>query len=221
MEKILFVLLCVDTVLLATLIVLMIVKLRLKSKEIRTEIATTEDVKVVNETASTQKIKEVLDVQETQEELKIGDIEQKSSAKRIPFAVKLLALDKNVQGYYDAINNAFYTYRKINIRLSLKGVSYRFGKELVAKLAIRGKTMKLYLALDLDKFNEKVYFQKDSGDVKTYAEVPFTVKVKSDRGLSNALKLITALCEEKSIEKKSRVLAPLNSIQILRDSLAK
>ena len=35
-------------------------------------------------------------------------------------------------------------------------------------------------------------------------EVPFMVKVKSDRGLKKALALIDALCEKKAIEKKVR-----------------
>ena len=41
-------------------------------------------------------------------------------------------------------------------------------------------------------------------DVKEYAEVPFTVKIRSDRALKNALKLIDALAEKQGFEKKTR-----------------
>ena len=94
--------------------------------------------------------------------------------------------------------------RKINPRVSSKGVSYRLGRDLVAKITIHGKTMKLHLALDVAAFEQKIYFQKDLSDKKAYEEVPFTVKVKSDRGLKNALKLIDALVEKKGIESKVR-----------------
>ena len=116
----------------------------------------------------------------------------------------MLYLDRKTQEYYDAINNKFISLRRINPRISSKGVSYRLGRELVAKLTVRGKTMKLHLALDTAAFEEKIYFQKNLSDVKAYAEVPFTVKVKSDRGLKNALKLIDALIEAKGIESKVR-----------------
>jgi predicted transport protein len=125
-------------------------------------------------------------------------------AKRIPFAEKMLAIDAKTQSYYNTLNNTFRSLRKINPRISMKGVSYRLGKELVAKITIRGKTMRLHLALDVNAFAQNVYFQKDLSDVKAYAEVPLMVKVKSDRGLKNALKLVDALIQEKGIEKKTR-----------------
>lgn len=136
--------------------------------------------------------------------------------KRIPFAHKMLFIDKKTQSFYDALNNAFKGMRKINIRVSTKGVSYRLGRDLVAKITIRGKTMKLHLALNVNDFDEKIYFQKDLSSVKAYAEVPCTVKVKSDRGLKNALKLVDALAETHGIEKKTRFI-PIDSIEALKE----
>ena len=137
-------------------------------------------------------------------------------AKRIPFSHKMLFIDKKTQSYYDVINNKFRSMRKINPRISSKGVSYRLGRELVAKITVRGKTMKLHLALDVKKFDEKIFFQKDLSDVKSYVEVPFTVKVKSDRGLKNALKLVDALMEAKAIESKTRY-TEIDSIEALKE----
>lgn len=140
------------------------------------------------------------------------------SIKRIPFAVKLLTLDDNVQQYFNAIYNEFISYRKINPRISQKCVSFRFGRKLIAKLSIRGKTMKFYLALDMADFNEKVFFQKDSSDVKAYEEVPFTVKVKSDRGCKNALKLVAAVTEKAGTAKK-RTYTPVDAIKLVKESV--
>ena len=137
-------------------------------------------------------------------------------AKRIPFAQKLLTLDSDVQTYYAGIDNAFRAMRKINPRISTRSVSYRLGRELVAKLTIRGKTMRLHLALDVNAFQQSVYFQKDLSDTKSYIEVPFTVKVKSERGYKNALKLIDALAEAKGIEKKSRY-TEIDSLQTIKE----
>ncbi len=145
------------------------------------------------------------EVPEDGEELVIGDTNKFVELKaRVPFKEKLLGSEGKIQGYYDELYNKFISLRKMHARVSAKGVSFRLGRELVAKITYRGKTMKLHLALDVDAFDEKVYFQKDMSDVKAYQEVPFTVKVKSDRALKKAFELIDALIEKFEIEAKSR-----------------
>jgi predicted transport protein len=130
--------------------------------------------------------------------------ERADSKSRIPFADKMIYLDKKTQGYYNAIMNKFKGLRKMNVRISTKGVSFRLGRDLIAKLTVRGKTLRLHLALDVNAYDAKVYFHKDLGDVKSYVEVPFAVKIKSDRGLKNALKLIDDMIAGKGIEEKTR-----------------
>jgi predicted transport protein len=153
------------------------------------------------------------------EELVISEVEDdeddREAARRIPFCEKMLYIDRKTQEYYNEINNEFKSYRKIHARVSAKGVSYRLGRELVAKLTVRGKTMKLHLALNVADFEQKVFFQKDLSEVKPYQEVPFAVKVKSDRGLKNAIKLITALAEKKEIARKTRF-EPTDGIEELK-----
>ena len=148
----------------------------------------------------------VVEKKEVVEEKKVS-VTPKSindSKRRIPFTDKIGGMDDKTKEYVNAINNKFKSLRNINMRVSSRGVSYRNGRELVAKMTIRGKALKLHLALDPKAFDEKIYFQKDLSEVKTHAEVPFTVKVKSDRGFKNALKLIDALIENKGLEAKSR-----------------
>jgi hypothetical protein len=67
-------------------------------------------------------------------------------------------------------------------------------------------------------FDEKVYFQKDSSDVKTYVEVPFTVKVKSGRACKKALTLVEALAEKQGLQKKSKIIK-VDSIQLIKQAL--
>ena len=149
-------------------------------------------------------VKEEPKVEEPVIEVDEDDEKNKLEINRVPFAKKLLTLDKNVQSYYNTIYNYFSMHRKINPRVSKSCASFRFGRELVAKISVRGKTMKLHLALKVNDYDSALYFQKDMGDVKAYQEVPFTVKVKSERALKRALELIAALAVEKKIEKKTR-----------------
>lgn len=222
MSPILITLLVVDGILLVALLTYIILGLFHKHEVIIVEQKTTEqpveDKPIEVETVEAQPEETVVCeqvvaeeqapvevVEEVAAEDAVEDTEDdREAARRIPFAEKMLYIDRKTQEYYDTINNKFISLRKINPRVSSKGVSYRLGRDLVAKITIHGKTMKLHLALDVAAFEEKIYFQKDLSDKKAYAEVPFTVKVKSDRGLKNALKLIDALVEKKGIESKVR-----------------
>ncbi len=140
------------------------------------------------------------------------------NAKRISFLEKLLSLNEQVKEYYNKIYNEFLSYKKLNARLSFKGTSFRFGRKLFAKIIVRGKTLTLYLALNVNEFNKSVYFQKDASSVKAYSEVPFVVKVKSDRGLKNALTLISTLMLINGVLKKENYEA-VNAILLLSSNL--
>ena len=113
-------------------------------------------------------------------ELMIGDLEDiaddRDIVKRISFSDKMLTTaDEKTKEYYNELYNKFISYRKVNPRVSSKCLSVRFGKELIAKISVRGKTMKLHLALNCKDFDENVYFQKDMSDVMAYEEVPFAL----------------------------------------------
>ncbi len=195
MSTVMIVLLCIDVILLAALFAYVVVAILNKDKE------TDVKVEVKEEVTSPVVAEETEEVAVTEEEDTEDD---RFVVKRTPFAQKMLTLDAKTQIYYEKIHNAFKALRKINPRISSKGVSYRLGRELVAKISVRGKTMRLHLALNVNDFAQNVYFQKDLSDVKAYVEVPFMVKVKSDRGLKKALELVDGLCQAKAIEKKVR-----------------
>lgn len=124
--------------------------------------------------------------------------------KKIPFSQKLLSLDGEIQDYFNQIHNELISYKKVHDRLSIRGISYRYGKKLLAKMTVRGKTLKLHLDLDVNELNYNAYYQKDLSNVKAYKQVPFTVKVKSNRGKNNAIKLVNELMAKNEIVKNSK-----------------
>ena len=71
-------------------------------------------------------------------------------------------------------------------------------------MTVRGKTLKLFLALNVDDFSRSVYFQEDSSNVKMYEDVPFTVKIKSNRAKNNAIKLVTSVAEQNNLIKNDK-----------------
>lgn len=119
------------------------------------------------------------------------------------FVAKMKQSEEKIKKFYSDLKNALTSYKKINSNVSWNGDRFNFGRETVAKMLIRGKTLRLLLALDPEnpEFKETVYHQKNVGDQKAHENTPFMVKISSEMGVKKALRLVTALAEKLQAEK--------------------
>ncbi len=113
------------------------------------------------------------------------------------FLAKLKLLGDPLREYYCAVYNKLMSKNKVRVRVGGSGATFTTGRKQLAKATIAGKTLRLNLALDPNEVAQK-YFAKDCSDVKKYAQVPTMVKIKSGRGLKNALELIDVVCADLS-----------------------
>ena len=164
----------------------------------------------ITETTEVNTVTDYSAVNETSDSINKLEI----NGTKTPFYKKVLALSEEVQEYFNRLHNEIISYKKVKARLSFKCMSYRIGRKLLAKISVRGKTLTMHFALDVNAFDYNVYYQKDMGDKKAYKDVPFTVKVKSDRGLKNAIKLINELGVINSLNKNEKFV-PVNAIKLL------
>ena len=88
--------------------------------------------------------------------------------------------------------------------MSKKRESYRFGRVCVARMTIRGKTLKLYLALNAKDYEDTKYKVEDASDVKSFADTPLVIKIKNPRRLKYALELIDTAMESVGTVKKQK-----------------
>jgi hypothetical protein len=111
------------------------------------------------------------------------------------FVAKMKQSDTKLKVYYSDIKNAFDSFKRINSTVSLQGDRFNFGRDTIAKMTVVGKTLKLYLALDVNdpELKETVYHQSDVSDQKAYESTPFLVKVKSEVGAKKAIRLVKYL----------------------------
>lgn len=113
------------------------------------------------------------------------------------FTAKLIQAGETVQAKYGRLKNELLSYKKVRSRMSWTNDSFRLGRETVAKFALRGKTLSLYLALDPASLEGTKYRYEDASSVARYAAVPVRLKLKSDRSVKYAAELIARLAEEK------------------------
>ena len=116
----------------------------------------------------------------------------------------ITVLDDEKKQRYNDIRNELQSYKKVSERFSSKGDSYRFHRELIAKMTISGKTLRLHLALNPEGFEGTKYSYQDLSAKKNYMYTPMTIKLRSKRSVKQALELIGMLAETFGLEKNSR-----------------
>lgn len=167
--------------------------------EVEAPVVAVEETSAIEEAVVTEEAPQ----EELDEELvKLNNLKQ---GVKQPFNKKLLSLNSEIKEFFSEIHNELISYKKLNYRVSFKGITYHVGRKNVAKMVVRGRTLKLHLALDVNDYPKTVYFQESLANVKAYQDVPFTVKIKSKRGKNNAIKLIISLAEKNGYVKKEGV----------------
>lgn len=142
------------------------------------------------------------DIDELEDEVKERHFVKDNSGKivmvslRKSFEAKLIQSSPQLHSVYSVIKNELLSYNKVNSRISWGYDSFNKGRNQVAKLVIRGKSLYLYLALDPNYYVDTKYNFTDESDVKKYQKVPFKMKVKSNLSIKYAKELI-ADCMEK------------------------
>lgn len=130
------------------------------------------------------------------------------------FTAKMKQSADKIKKYYSDIKNALTSYDRINSNVSWNGDRFNFGRNTIAKMLIRGKTLCLLLALDPEAEDLPVatYHQKNVGDQKAHEDTPFMVKITSDLASRKAIRLVSVLAD-KLEAKKETDFAPVDYVQ--------
>ncbi len=115
--------------------------------------------------------------------------------KRDSFTERLQKMDQETQSYFNELDKAITQYGSIKSRASLRCVTYRYEKKVIAKIAIGGKTLKLYLAIDpsTEMFKEGKFHPRDLSNTKAYEQVPSMLPIKSELAARKAKSAIQYL----------------------------
>ncbi len=111
------------------------------------------------------------------------------------FIARIIQSSDDQKRYYGEVKNALLSYRKVNSNVAWGAERFHKGRETIARLKIRGKTLVLYLALDPATHEYSVYHHKDVSSNKSLHGTPMMVKVKSPLGVKKAVRLIDEMLE--------------------------
>lgn len=147
-----------------------------------------------------------------------GDAPQKKEYVRSPtFAEKMMASSEILQDRYDDLKNYALRFRKLKSRISKKFDSINQGRFHFVKLSVAGKTLKLYLNMDINTVDPK-FRCHDMSDKKTYVTVPVLLRIKSGRAVKYAKRLIDQCAEQHGMLERRKPFI-VDSIALIEESL--
>ncbi len=108
---------------------------------------------------------------------------------------------KEMQQRYESIAGLLNSLKGMRLISAKKQQTYKYKNMPIARLAIRGKTLNAYLALDPKAYENTKYVFKDMSASKKFARYPMRIRVTSERQRRWTVELINKLAEENGIER--------------------
>lgn len=123
--------------------------------------------------------------------------------QRPSFEERLKSMDEKTVGYYNKLKDCFLQYKGVKNRLSLRCDSYRLDGRLLAKLAIGGASLKIYLAIDIsdEEILQKKLRFRDVSQSAAYNEVPAMIPIKSDLCARKVCEIIDVMMSRNGCKK--------------------
>ncbi|MDE7349412.1 MAG: hypothetical protein K2N53_07095 [Clostridia bacterium] len=112
------------------------------------------------------------------------------------FTAKLIQSDDEVKEWYSDLKNYLMSFRKVHARTSWGRESFRIGRDCFARLAIKGKTLCIFLAIIPLSCQDTKYKIEDLADLSSCKDTPCLYRIKSNRRVAYAKELIDIILQE-------------------------
>lgn len=169
---------------------------------------------LVEETAAEAVTEEVAAAEAVAEDFAV---EKKAKYVNKSFAQKMMLADEVIKDRYDELKNYALRFKRLKARISKKFDSINQGRLQFVKLSVAGKTLKLFLNMDIAATDPKFHC-KDVRDKKTYEPVPVLLRIKSGRAVKYA-KILIDQCAEIHGLKENKKFVEVDAIGLVQASM--
>ena len=135
------------------------------------------------------------------------------------FTAKLLLAEPEVKEYYAAVATELLSYEKVRSRTGWSGVTFTAGRTQIARCALSGKTLNLYLAVAASGVSGARYKARYVGATRKYEKTPALLRIRSKGSAKNAVRCIAQVAEENGLIKRSPLPDPISPKAFPADSL--
>lgn len=107
------------------------------------------------------------------------------------FLERISLLDSDTKDYYIKLKNKLLSYPNIKSKMSFSFDSFLLKNNVILRIQIRGKHIRLYYALNPADYDIKT--MKDLSNVNRYKTTPLMLKITSNLAFKRAMRLIEDL----------------------------
>ena len=101
---------------------------------------------------------------------------------------------------YNDVKNHFMSYNGVTSKLSKSYDCIYLGRKIVAKLSITSTKVKVYIAIDPNKYSITQYPHKDLSEKKTHMNTPYFAAVKSPLSIKRIKIVYSDMMNERNVE---------------------
>lgn len=119
---------------------------------------------------------------------------------RYSFTSRLILAQNPTQDFYTEVKNYILSFKGVKSRVSWNHEAFNCGRKKCARLNVKGKTLFLYIPVNIEEADKK-YRLQDVSDSKSNKDYPALMRIRSDRGVKWAKELIDIVMANLGIEK--------------------
>ncbi|MDY5668731.1 MAG: hypothetical protein SPK43_05835, partial [Candidatus Onthovivens sp.] len=123
--------------------------------------------------------------------------------KAVPFMKRLEEADPDLKSKYEELA-AYCDEYGLHGRMSVSHDTYRLHKVRYVVFSIRGKAIKMHVAVEPKAYENTTMTIKDDSSKEKYSDVPGYIRVKSTLSVKRAKQLIDDAMAKAGIEKKAK-----------------
>ena len=136
-------------------------------------------------------------------------VEEESVSSRLrydkSFTARLIQSDDDTKYWYTDLKNELLSFKSVHARISWKRETFKCHKDVVAKLAYRGKQLCIFLPLNpADYMDDNNHPVEDASDMSCYEDTPLMIRLKSKRRVKFAKQLIQVVMDKLDIVRIER-----------------
>lgn len=136
-------------------------------------------------------------------------VEEESAMARLrydkSFEARVIQSDDDTKNWYTELKNDLLSYKGAKGRVSWKRETFKCQKEVVAKLAYRGKTLCIFLPLDPAKYVDN-HRLENASDTSCYEDTPVMIRLKNQKRVKLAMQLYGEIMEKMGVPRQEREL---------------
>ncbi|MBR2323042.1 MAG: hypothetical protein IKA54_05575 [Clostridia bacterium] len=138
-------------------------------------------------------------VQGLEEETFVKKEWYETAGKGKTFREKHDSASKEVLDRYNEIVKHLYKIKGLHVWEGKAFETYKKGRTPIARLAFKGKSLYVHLALDIKEYENSKYVYTDASSIKAYKDYPMRVKVSSDRQVKWVNELVSEIAKKSGL----------------------